>query len=61
MKDKDYIIGDSITFVDFIFYELIGLLDMIYESEKFKKEFPALKKYHDGIGAIKEISCFNRS
>ena len=50
-----FLAGNDISYVDFIFYEQLELLDFIWEGNLFN-QWPILLTYHQRVHSIKEIS-----
>ena len=48
---KDYLVGENLTWVDFMMFETCEFFDFIFD-QKFYDEYPVMKEYHARIEAI---------
>lgn len=53
MGDKQYLAGDDVSWVDFIFYELCQLMEFTIPT--FFEEFPTLKPYCDRVANLPKV------
>ena len=56
MKNKKFLGGDELTWVDFYGYEVFQLIDLVYEG-KFFTQYPLFAKYRDRFASIKKVQC----
>ena len=56
MKNK-YLAGDNITFIDFVMFELLELLDFVYDKMLLKTN-ATLNAYHQRIKALPGLSAY---
>ena len=54
LEGKDFVTGTQLTFVDFILYELLELIDFIWQPDAFGK-YPTLKAYHDRVHNLPKL------
>ena len=53
-KDKMFLVGDNITWVDFGFVEILELFQFVTEGRLYQ-HYPTLKRYIDNVMALPAI------
>ena len=54
LGNKKFLVGDYVTFVDFIFYEFLELVDFVSEG-KVHAESPTLKAYKENVEKLEKM------
>jgi len=54
MEGRKWVAGETLTYVDFVLFELLELQDFITDGKIFKT-FPVLKAYHDRVHALPRV------
>jgi len=57
LGNKKYLVGDYLTYVDFIFYELCELIAHVTKKEVYEK-FPNLITYKNNVENLEKISAY---
>jgi len=66
LKDKFFLGGNELTWVDFYGFELMELIDLVWQGKfshsgqdsAFYKQYPVLRAYHDRIASIERIQRY---
>eukprot|EP01017_Pseudomicrothorax_dubius_P031019 TRINITY_DN3916_c0_g1_i3.p1 TRINITY_DN3916_c0_g1~~TRINITY_DN3916_c0_g1_i3.p1 ORF type:complete len:218 (+),score=54.31 TRINITY_DN3916_c0_g1_i3:38-691(+) len=59
LKTNEYLIGSYITFIDFVFFELIAMLLAAFDN--VLEKYPSLRAYRDRIAQIPKIEAYYQS
>lgn len=60
LKDKKFVVGDYVTYVDFYLFEQEELCDWLAEGKLFK-QFPNLKEHHDRVASLPKFAEYYNS
>jgi len=60
LDERDWFVGDSITYVDFIIYELLSM-NKVLSSNTCLKDFRNLQNFHDRFEALEPIKGYMAS
>lgn len=55
LGDKQFLVGDYVTWVDFFFFELLNLISMITETNIYK-QFPTLDAYNKRVASLPKVA-----
>ena len=56
LGEKNFLTGNDVCMVDFIFFELIETLNSLSKTDRVYTDFPMLRAYHDRIAALPRIA-----
>ena len=54
---KNFLVGDNVTYVDFIFFELCDFMDWISQGVLYERN-PSLQTYHERMRTLPRLSEF---
>ena len=57
LGEKQFLVGDDVTYVDFIFFELINFMSWISQDQLFER-YELLKAYHDRVMNLPRLKEF---
>ena len=54
LGDKSFLIGDNVTYIDFVFFELIDFMTFISQGQLFQK-YESLEAYHTRVKNLPKL------
>ena len=54
LADKQFLVGDNVTYIDFVFFELIDFMTFISQGQLFQ-QFEILEAYHTRVKNLPKL------
>ncbi len=57
LGDKKFLVGDNVTYIDFVFFEMIDFMTFISQGDLFTR-YPKLAEYHSRVKDLPKLKAF---